>query len=86
MTWPRALLLFLTLLVIAGLWIVAEVAKLAGWQVCLGFLAGYFFLYCTFRWHYGWWPDFGLDGEDEANSRLPRIAPDRVNRGRLRLD
>lgn len=86
MTWPRALLMFLNLLVIAGLWIVAEIGKAAGWQICLGFVVGGLFQYAMFRWHYGWWPDFNMDGEDETNSCLPRIDPDRVDRGRLHLD
>lgn len=86
MAWPRALLLFLNLLVIGGLWLVAETFKAAGWQLALGWGLGNLSLFCMFRWHYGWWPDFGLEGEDERNSRLPRIDPDRVDRGRLHLD
>lgn len=77
--WPPWILVIMSLFVIGGLWIVAEIAKLAGWQICLGFSVGYFTLFLTFRWHYGWWPDFNLDGEDEKNSHLPRIDPDRTN-------
>lgn len=40
---------------------------------------GYFWFFCGFRWHYGWWPDFNMGGEDDQNSRLPRISPDRVD-------
>lgn len=59
--------------IIAAHYLLAMLAKLAGWQICLGFLAGGLYVYCYFRWHYGWWPDFGLDGEDDRNANLPRI-------------
>lgn len=46
---------------------------LAGWQIALGFLLGTVAFYGAFRLHYGWMPDFNVDGEDDKNRRLPRL-------------
>lgn len=47
--------------------------EVAGWQISLGFVAGAALFYCIFRMHYGWWPDFNVDGEDTKNRKLPRL-------------
>lgn len=47
--------------------------ELAGWQVSLGFALGAILFYCLFRMHYGWWPDFNADGDDDQNRKLPRL-------------
>ncbi|HWL05687.1 MAG TPA: hypothetical protein VNQ99_12260 [Xanthobacteraceae bacterium] len=65
--------------VIVLIYLFAQVANAAGWQISLGFGVGALYMFCLFRWHYGWWPDFNMDGEDDANSQLPRIDPDRTN-------
>lgn len=65
--------------VLAILYLVAQVASLMTWQVCFAFVAGVLYHFVLFRWHYGWWPDFNMGGEDDQNSQLPRIDPDRTN-------
>jgi hypothetical protein len=45
-----------------------------GWEFALGFGAGYLFFIAAFRIHYGWWPDWNADGQDEENQRLPRLT------------
>lgn len=79
MTFPRWAIWVMNVAVLVLLYLVAQVAKLAPWQICFAFVAGGLCSYCLFRWHYGWWPDFNMDGEDEKNSQLPRIDPDRTN-------
>lgn len=78
--WPWWIVLLANLLVIAGLWGVATIGRFAGWQLCLGFVTGGMLQYAMFRWHYGWWPDFNMDGEDKSNSLLPRIDLDNQER------
>jgi hypothetical protein len=79
----RARRLWVTLLahflIISGLAIGGQVFHLVGWPIALGFTLGAVYLFCVFKWHYGWWPDFNMDGEDEKNTRLPRIDPKRTN-------
>ena len=79
MTFPRWAIWIMNIAVLAILWVVFRLANLADWPACLGFVVGYFTFYLGFRWHYGWWPDFNMDGEDEKNSRLPRIDPSRTD-------
>lgn len=75
----KVLLTLMVAAVVVTLYLLSELFRALGWQICLGLSFGYFAFYCGFRWHYGWWPDFNMDREDEANSRLPRIDPSRVN-------
>lgn len=67
--------LFVTLFVLAGLavlnWLFREVL---GWAFAGGFGIGALYFFLLFRWHYGWWPDFDLDDEDDKNASLPRIS------------
>jgi uncharacterized membrane protein len=70
---PRWAVWLLNIAVIVALFAVFQSFKLAGWQFALGFGLGAVYLFVLFRWHYGWWPDFGMDGDDDKNAKLPRI-------------
>lgn len=74
------MLLAMNAALIAVLFAVYLLAGWAGWQINLGFLIGTFAFYAMFRWHYGWWPDFGVDGEDAKNAELPAL------RGRRQIE
>lgn len=67
------------LVVVGVLALIAQAFKIAGWQIALGFTLGALYLFFLFKWHYGWYPDFNMDGEDQKNSELPRIDPARTN-------
>jgi hypothetical protein len=45
----------------------------AGWEFALGAVVGYAFFILTFRLHYGWFPDWNADGQDDENRKLPRL-------------
>jgi hypothetical protein len=64
MNFPRWAVWALNLGVCAALWLIGEVFKIAGWQIALGFLAGY--LACYFL--YGCWR---VDDANEDYSRFP---------------
>jgi len=55
------------------MFLVHKFFELSGWQISLGFGLGMALFYCAFRLHYGWWPDFNADGEDDKNRHLPRL-------------
>jgi hypothetical protein len=75
MPFPRWMFFVTAILSIAALYLVFQAAKWAGPLFCFGFLVGGFYTMWWFKSHYGWWPDFGMDGKDKENSRLPRIKP-----------
>jgi len=79
MDFPRWAFWLANAIVVLLLYGVSQVAQLASAELLGGALFGYFVFFVMFRWHYGWWPDFNMDGEDDANSQLPRIDPDRTN-------
>lgn len=61
---PRWAVWLMNAVVLAIVWIVAYFAKLAGWQICLGFIIGFFVCYLL----YGCWR---VDDMDEDYSRFP---------------
>lgn len=71
--------MFVHVLIVVGLTLAGQAFQVAGWQIALGFTLGAVYLFFLFRWHYGWWPDFNMDGEDDKNARLPRINPQQTN-------
>lgn len=74
-SFPRWAVWTLNIVVLAILFLIARSMKVAGDGFVAGCLVGFFFLFFGFRLHYGWWPNFGMDGE-EATYHLPRRADD----------
>lgn len=75
-SFPRWAVWALNLVVFAILFLLARALGVAGEQFVTGCLVGFFFLFFGFRLYYGWWPNFGMDGE-EATDHLPRKEPGR---------